>query len=587
MFALPHPVPGASRFILARAIAALFGLAGVAAQAADAPYEFLVVGKERWHRQTDASTLVEGEDPYAAFTFIEPAQAGYLQSATLVRPGGASTALVQDEESGEWFYDSPGYLTLATLNQAWPNGSYRFELGTSAGAVSHTLSLEGDQYPAAVRLINYAEAQAIAPDQPFTLRWEAFAGAGPQDWVRLEMEPYPTDSDTELLVEEMLPGDTTSFTLPAGTLQSGRRYQFTIDLVKVGQTLPTDVAQFGAAFYVTGTEVVIKAAGTATGPELVRVVFQFIQGRHDLRRVDGTHVAGQARSGQTLRWAAQAMVVDTSFPEPSEVSLTGPVGSGYQAAPGSRFPWNWGDSQGAAYGFPQRTEPALPWEGSYTLRYRNVDYPVDLGFGGMAPDEHFALPQFTLDAGGNISAYEVRFIEPGSGQAMTAPSVDYLHLHFAHNDPSQARSFPLEGESLSGTLPGAPVHLADHAVVILNYGLSHTGHFFSSEWDVAPAGVPWGNVFDTGVYRWTPWLGFFYDALYPWVFQEQVGWFYCAGASEQDLWLWHHPRGWLWTSSTQFPFLFSQAQAAWVWLNTAETPSVWYLQGQGGYTVWP
>jgi hypothetical protein len=121
---------------------------------------------------------------------------------------------------------------------------------------------------------NYAETQAIEPGEPFTPRWNSFAGAGSQDliWVRIESSesmvlstPVPGAEqgadESSFISLEILDGEgdsvfpapnectdlefaptAPSIVIPAGTLAPGRVYELSLGFFRI-----TDTREHGAS----------------------------------------------------------------------------------------------------------------------------------------------------------------------------------------------------------------------------------------------------------------------------------------------------------------------------------------------------
>jgi len=58
-----------------------------------------------------------------------------------------------------------------------------------------------------------------------------------------------------------------------------------------------------------------------------------------------------------------------------------------------------------------------------------------------------------------------------------------------------------------------------------------------------------------------------------WIWHNKHGFFYVAGNSTpQSVWLYSQDMGWLWTSSTGYPFLYRSSDGAWLWYNGSRNP---------------
>jgi hypothetical protein len=93
----------------------------------------------------------------------------------------------------------------------------RFDFGSNPEA---TLTLATPTLPPIPAVANDTEAQSIDPSQPFTLRWNNFAGAGAQDavWVRIESWEGPLLITPIPSAPGPLAGSATEAAIPAGTV---------------------------------------------------------------------------------------------------------------------------------------------------------------------------------------------------------------------------------------------------------------------------------------------------------------------------------------------------------------------------------
>ena len=93
--------------------------------------------------------------------------------------------------------------------------------------ISGPVTVKGTMYPNIPRVSNFDAGQAIDATGAFTLAWEAFVGAGPDDFILVSIDglsgtiietPPPP-------LEGALPGTVTSLVIPAGAMQPGQQYQ--------------------------------------------------------------------------------------------------------------------------------------------------------------------------------------------------------------------------------------------------------------------------------------------------------------------------------------------------------------------------
>lgn len=553
---------------------------------AQAPYEFWVLAKGANYEQRSATAPIIDEYEFEAF--VQPRESGFVQSATLHTPLDTVEYLIA--EDGQWSLpDDSEYATESELNALWPSGNYVFSIAQSTGAVEQTLTLSGSNYPVVPQFANWSAAQAVDPAQPFTIHWNAFAGAGPDDLVRFEMYYDPVLGDEEDLFGEMLPASQTSFTIPAATLSGARPYKIAVMFIKVVDTTTDGLADFGAAIFWSRTEMDLRTTGTSSGLQEWQLNFSHYNGNHFLNQTGPNQYRCAVDSGAFPSWNVWADLVDASYPPASEVSIQGPVGSNLNAT-AQYFSENTRDDQPVGgYSFPSVNNPSAPVAGAYTLRYRGVDYTTNLAASPYPPGGLIPIFTFTVDGQSNITNYTLTYQRLSDGAVVPSPAdLDYLHLYF---DPEngEGREVELPERSLGGTFPLTDLRLADYSRMGVYFG-SDEGSY-ATDYTIVPLAhaVPWPDVYQIdSVYKWTSWLGFFHDHFYPWVFTNEMGWFYVVGDSIGNLWFYHLSRGWMWTSNASYPFLYSLDRSNWVWLNAGEVPAAWYAQNpNGGYEPWP
>jgi len=81
------------------------------------------------------------------------------------------------------------------------------------------------------------------------------------------------------------------------------------------------------------------------------------------------------------------------------------------------------------------------------------------------------------------------------------------------------------------------------------------------------------------------WFGIFWQSSSSWIKHKDMGWLYLGGNPSEGIWFWWHPdRGWQWTSSAVFPFMWSHYEQDWLYLNkqTGSVPLI-YSYGQKKY----
>ena len=90
-----------------------------------------------------------------------------------------------------------------------------------------------------------------------------------------------------------------------------------------------------------------------------------------------------------------------------------------------------------------------------------------------------------------------------------------------------------------------------------------------------------------GGWRRLAWFGD-YIPMGGWIFHHRHGFWYPATVSTpQSIWFFTQDMGWLWTSSTLYPFLYRQADGAWPWYNGSSSPRWFRNMTAGQWEYWP
>jgi len=114
-----------------------------------------------------------------------------------------------------------------------------------------------------------------------------------------------------------------------------------------------------------------------------------------------------------------------------------------------------------------------------------------------------------------------------------------------------------------------------------------TGWDFAGVWDISEnttcpyftwqALGPFAGAADLGSgWKWLSWLGYFSTSYDPWIFHLQHSWMFSVGTSPRSLWLYDLSLGWLWTSSTVYPYLYRSSDGAWLYYLKDSSPRWFY-----------
>lgn len=198
------------------------------------------VSKLRAFQQLDATTLILNSNagPCQARVGLIQSSLDAVAIANVTLPTGAVRGLPLggtgiELTSVEKFSDE------AALDAAYPVGSYTFALyGTRDGLKYPVLNLPAAAYPAAPRISNFIAGQSINPANPFTLQWDAIAGATTNDLLWLVIYntngvPIFTTPHPALDMAGALRGTATSWLVPTNIFQISQSYVGTLAYFKL------------------------------------------------------------------------------------------------------------------------------------------------------------------------------------------------------------------------------------------------------------------------------------------------------------------------------------------------------------------
>ena len=168
--------------------------------------------------------------------FVDMDDDANLNSYSTRLPNGQTLVLANDPEEG-WGYDASAG-TQSALDAQFPNGDYQLTVNTAHdGTHTVAVSLTGDAYPAAPRVVNFDAAQAINASADFVVSWEAMSGGTDTDYIQFQVRDDQDNevfSSGELGKDAMhLDGTATGVVIPRGTLQAGRSYSCELMFAKI------------------------------------------------------------------------------------------------------------------------------------------------------------------------------------------------------------------------------------------------------------------------------------------------------------------------------------------------------------------
>jgi len=233
--------------------------------------------KGRDYEQVAPPPAVPELSNYSALAFAVASEPDNVIFGTVQTSGDIPIFLAPKSEDPTELEGEQTFDSAAELNAAFPPGPYPFTFfQLNGGMPTGTLSLGATAFLPPPVLKNFAAAQDINPAQPFTLEWDPIPGMTASDFVIVGI-----DGDDGFVVESpfpwrpgALPGNTTSFTIPAGSFPEGGQYWANITLVKVDQINLTAIPEAtGVTGTYVGTEIGLKVRGSGgsdtTPPVLV------------------------------------------------------------------------------------------------------------------------------------------------------------------------------------------------------------------------------------------------------------------------------------------------------------------------------
>lgn len=206
------------------------------------------LSKSATYSQTStADPVPQAEAPFNFGAFVRGPQAGPAVTGGSVTLPGNTTHPLTGTLGMFMFNDSPG--TEAVLDALYPAGNYTLRF-TQTGQPERVIAMSMPATAIPVpKVANYTEAQSIIAAQDFTLRWNAFTGAGASEYIVLtitDLQGHVVFNAPDPCVPRELPVSATSIVIPANTLPNN-------------QTLRGMLA-FGRTFY-SSTNTVADMAG--------------------------------------------------------------------------------------------------------------------------------------------------------------------------------------------------------------------------------------------------------------------------------------------------------------------------------------
>lgn len=83
-------------------------------------------------------------------------------------------------------------------------------------------------------------------------------------------------------------------------------------------------------------------------------------------------------------------------------------------------------------------------------------------------------------------------------------------------------------------------------------------------------------------------FGYFKAASHPWIYHNDHGWWYVSNADADSAFVWDLELGWLWTSKSTYPMLYSVNRSAWLFFSgPTSNGKRWFNEPGDGWIVIP
>ena len=216
-------------------------------------------GKIQNFQQTSpAAPVANATSPFQFGSLIMMGTAT-INGATLTFTG-TSSPRTYDPLAGGSFSILDTFLTQAAMDAAYQNGNYTVNIDTSAGMFSRSIFFLPLSYPTTPQLTVPANDWqngniVIDPSADYTFTWNPFSNANPVDLIQLLIAG-------SAVIPEPFPATQTSYTLPAGSLQSGVTYECDLGFIRVAGAAngDPDIGP-GYATFVKATSFIVNAVG--------------------------------------------------------------------------------------------------------------------------------------------------------------------------------------------------------------------------------------------------------------------------------------------------------------------------------------
>ncbi|MFM1562001.1 MAG: Ig-like domain-containing protein, partial [Roseibacillus sp.] len=212
------------------------------------------------------------DDPLSFEVFVQGSEEGSITSG-VIEVGTDSNDLSADGES--WYYRQR-FENKADFDEAFPSASsYEITVVTpSDGANTMVLDLSADSYPNVPFITNWTALQAADPSGEITIEWQPFDGGTTDDHISVGINFEGPGAGGGIL-ETPVPGEAgalngtaTSLSIPAGTLEQGKRYRANVSFYRIVGTGDGSVESAAAFGKQNQFRIVTTTDSDTTAPQL-------------------------------------------------------------------------------------------------------------------------------------------------------------------------------------------------------------------------------------------------------------------------------------------------------------------------------
>lgn len=203
-------------------------------------------------------------------------------------------------------------------------------------------------------------------------------------------------------------------------------------------------------------------------------------------------------------------------------------------------------------------------EGGVEERHKTMANYVTIGHddGSQAIYVHLQQNGALVELGASVTVGQAIGLSGNTGYS-SGP-----HLHFAVSQlksPADLATVPTRFVDENGTVLNVN---AAGSITSLVEGESYGGSA-DSNFSILAQSIRSGTVLDgSNKWRTGSWFGTFYDRDESWIFHPQMGWLFPVDGEDLSVWLYHETRGWAWTRSTSFPWLYFNKTGGWKYFLT-------------------